>query len=162
MYLTVSKTERVVKATIVDALLLSVICAVPAISHVLSFPLYKLNPMAMCLLAGMLLVKDHRNAFLLAILMPLVSMLVTGFPIIDNTACMIPELMTVVALMCTIDKKMPSEVSMFLSLLGGKIVFYTLRALFFSPAVLFGTSILLQISVLIVLSMVYGFIVRKR
>ena len=80
MNITLSKTSDVWRILIVDAAILAIICLVPTLSHLFSVPIYKLNPMTLCLLAGMLLVNDRRNAFLLALVLPLVSMLISGMP----------------------------------------------------------------------------------
>lgn len=150
-----SKTDNLLKVVIVDLLLISAICLIPATSHVLAFPLYKLNPMLLALFAGMALVGDRRNAFLLAVMLPLASMLATGMPLAANAVCMVPELAAVVALMLLFERRLPLFVAAVASALAGKVVFYLLRALLFAPATLFGTSLLLQFAAILASALLY-------
>lgn len=128
-----------------DIVLLALICVVPAISHVAGVALYKLNPMLLCLSASMLLVGDRRNAYLMAVLLPLTSMVVTGMPLMANMLCMIPELLVFVALFDISRRRIPLFVSYVAAALASKVVFYALRALFVAPVVLIGTSVWLQL-----------------
>ena len=155
MNISISKSDSLLHTIIVDGLLLAAICAIPAASHLLAFPLYKLNPMLIALTLGMALVGDRRNGYLLALLMPLVSMLVTGMPVIANAVCMIPELLAVVAIFHVAEKHLPSFVSFVAAAIAGKVVFYSLRALLFAPAVLIGTSLLLQLTVIVGAALIF-------
>ncbi|MBR3528826.1 MAG: hypothetical protein IKN84_04115, partial [Bacteroidales bacterium] len=61
-------------------------------SHLLALPLYKLNPMLLALLGGLLLLKDRRTVLLLAALLPIFSMVVVGMPTPGRALCMVAEL----------------------------------------------------------------------
>ena len=76
----ISNKGSLVRLVATDAAMLALACLIPAASHLLAVPLYRLNPMLALLLAGMLLGKDWRNGLLLAVLLPSVSCLVTGMP----------------------------------------------------------------------------------
>ena len=151
----ISKTDTLVRTIAVDSLLVLTICAIPAVSHLLAFPLYKLNPMLIALTVGMAMVADRRNAFLLAVLMPLTSMLFTGMPVIANAVCMIPELMAVVAVYHVTEKHLPKFVAFVAAAIAGKVVFYSLRALLFAPAALIGTNLLVQLAVIVAAALVF-------
>lgn len=153
-----TKNKSIIRTILVDVIILTVICLVPAISHAVAMPLYKVNPMLICLLAGSLLVNDRRNALLLAIIMPFLSSIITGYPIASNLICMIPELLAVVLLIFFLEKKAPTFVAVLMACLGGKVVFYTLRASFFSSDILFGTNLWLQIGLIVLFSAVYALI----
>ena len=155
-----SKSKSVVRPVLIDALLLTAVCLVPALSHAVVFPLYKFNPMLLCLMAGMLLVKDKRNGFLLAVLLPLVSMLVTGMPVFAKFICMVPELLTVVALFVFLEKKMPVFLAMLFATVSGKLVFYALKALVIAPSTLIETGLLLQFSVILLFSALFALLRR--
>lgn len=146
---------------LIDAVLLAFICAVPALSHVFAIPFYKLNPMAMCLLAGMLLVRWKGNGYLLAVLLPVVSMLVSGMPVPAVCVCMVTELLTVVGVYDLLERRAGAFVSILAALLSGKVVFYALKAVLVAPAVLIGTNVWLQLTMVAVLSFVF-WMVRRR
>ena len=146
---------------LIDAVLLAFICAVPALSHVFAIPFYKLNPMAMCLLAGMLLVRWKGNGYLLAVLLPVVSMLVSGMPVPAVCVCMVTELLTVVGVYDLLERRAGAFVSILAALLSGKVVFYLLKTVLVAPAVLIGTNVWLQLTVVAVLSFVF-WMVRRR
>ncbi len=161
MTLTLSNAEKLSKIILVDIVLLVTICLVPALSHLFALPLYKLNPMLLSLLAGMLLVRDRRNAYLLAILLPLCSMLTTGMPVPLKAACMIPEMLAVVALFQIFERRMPMFVALFVAIVLGKVVFYGMKALLIAPLVLIETDIWLQLGITIVYAIAFTFL-RKR
>ena len=162
MNITTSKSDTLFRVIAVDLIILTTICLVPALSHLLAVPFYKLNPMLLCLLAAMVLVRDRRNALLMALLMPVASTLTTGFPTAANLACMIPELLVVATLVPLCMKKMPAMVSVVIAAMSGKVVFYTLRAVLFAPATLVGTNIWLQIGVVVAAAMAFGLVIRRR
>ena len=93
-----TKTNSIVKFAVLDTVLVALACLVPAASHLFAVPLYMANPMLALLLAGMLIGKDWRNALVLAVLMPLVSCVLTGMPAAGKMVCMMAELATVATL----------------------------------------------------------------
>ena len=146
---------------LIDAVLLAFICAVPALSHVFAIPFYKLNPMAMCLLAGMLLVRWKGNGYLLAVLLPVVSMLVSGMPVPAVCVCIVVELLSVVGVYGLLERRAGAFVSILAALLSGKVVFYLLKTVLVAPAVLIGTNVWLQLAVVAVLSLLFWMVKRK-
>ncbi|MBP5548453.1 MAG: hypothetical protein J6X58_06160 [Bacteroidales bacterium] len=162
MNLIISKTDRLAKVIIVDMIVLAMICLVPALSHAFAFPLYKFNPMLLCLLAGMVFVNDRRNAYMLAFLLPVVSMLVSGMPTPLKALCMVAEFEAFVAIFYIIEKRMPVFLAVVLAAVAGKIIFYLLEALIIAPAVLIGTNIWLQLCVILVYAIAFSLLVVRR
>lgn len=162
MTISTLKKQSVVRTAVVDILLLGVICIVPTLSHLFAFPFYQFNPMFLCMLAGMVLVSDRRNAYLLAILLPVVSMLLCGMPTPAKAMCMVPEMLTVVALFHVFEKRMPSFVAMVAAILSGKVVYYGLKAIVLSGTPLVTTNIWLQISVLIIFSILFSVFYNRK
>ncbi len=162
MNVTLSKSNNIIRTALTDAALLLVICTIPALSHLFAIPFYQLNPMLLCLLAGMLLVRDPRNAYLLAVLLPIASMLATGMPTPLKVLCMVPELLTVVTLYQILNTRMGHFGALLTSIIAGKGVYYLLKALIFSPSLLVGTSLWLQLGVAILFASLFAFIERKR
>ena len=158
----ISKTTVALHTLAIDALLLTVACLVPAASHTLSLPIYQLNPMYLCLLAGMALVGDRRNGVLMAILLPIVTMLVVGMPTPLKCVCIVAELLTVVGAYTFFSSRLRKFAAILTAMLCGKVVFYLLKALLLSPAVLFGTSVWLQLSTVLIYALLFAAIAGKR
>ena len=140
---------------------------VPTASHLLAWPLYQLNPMLLMLLAAVLLVHDRRNAYLMALLLPMVSMLAVGMPTPLKALCMSAEFATVVFLSGRMQRWnsrfLSSFGAMVLAVVGGKCVYYLLKALIISPAVLVTTPLWIQgLSVLAAALMFGAFEVRSK
>ena len=150
MNITVSKTALSLRDVVIDLFILGLVCLIPSVSHAVAFPLYRLNPMLLCLLGSMLLVGNRANAYVLAVLMPTVSMLVTGMPLFSNYVCMVPELLVTVGLLTFMERRTNVFVATVVAAVVGKVVFYSLRAMLFAPAVLVGTSVWLQLAVIVV------------
>ena len=77
------------RTALVDITLLAVASLIPTLSHLTALPLYQLNPMMLVLLGGMLLVRGRANAILLAVLLPVVSMVAVGMPTPLKALCMV-------------------------------------------------------------------------
>ena len=156
-----------VRTLSIDLVLLSAACMVPTASHLLAWPLYPLNPMLLMLLAAVLLVHDRRNAYLMALLLPMVSMLAVGMPTPLKALCMSAEFATVVFLSGRMQRWnsrfLSSFGAMVLAVVGGKCVYYLLKALIISPAVLVTTPLWIQgLSVLAAALMFGAFEVRRK
>lgn len=148
----------------IDVLLLGVMCLVPTFSHLTTLSLSALDPMRIALLAGMLLVTDRRNAYLLAVALPLVSCALCGMPTPAKALIMAVELSANVALFSLLSDKMNLKVfpAMLLSIVGAKVVYYALKALVLSPAVLVSTSLWLQLALTMVFAIIFATVIKKR
>lgn len=143
-----TKSRSMKHVVLLDAALIAAACLLPVFSHVASFPLYQLNPMLFLLLAGMALVEERRNAYLIAVLLPVVSMLAVGMPAPAKACCMVAEYSVVVALFGLLSERCWSTfASILLAMLAGKICFYILKAVVMGPVVLVSTSVWLQLLV---------------
>lgn len=151
---TILTIKRIV---LLDAALLAAACLLPVFAHLTSFPLYQFNPMLLLLLSGMALCADRRNALLLAVLLPAVSMLAVGMPSPAKACCMMAEFGTVAALYGWLSQRgrMGAFAAVLLAMAAGKMVFYALKALVLAPAVLVGTSVWLQLAVLLLGSLLF-------
>lgn len=142
--------QRKVGLTVVtDTALLILACLIPAASHVLAFPLYKLNPMLALLLASMLVGRDWRNGLLMAILLPLTSWLVVGMPSAAKVVCMAAELATVASLFGLLNKRWSLLPSVLVAIIVGKGIYYLLKALLLPTVPLVGTEWWLQAAVVL-------------
>ena len=155
--------------------MLGAACLVPTLSHLTALPLYQLNPMLLMLMASLLLVRNTRirrhnlrsaNALLLAVAMPVVSMLVVGMPTPAKALCMAAELFTVAGLYSLLESRISANRwaqfgLMLAAILVGKGVYYALKALLISSAVLVGTPILTQALAVLAAAMLFVLLLPK-
>ena len=155
------KSQSIVRFAAFDAALLALACLIPAASHLLAVPLYKLNPMLALLLAGMLLGRDWRNALVLSGLMPLVSGLVTGMPAAPKMVCMMAELATVASLFAVLSRRWAMLPAVLTAIVAGKMVYYAMKALVIAPAVLVGTEWWMQLGTVLVWGGLFALLYRR-
>lgn len=142
--------------------LLGAACLVPAVSHLLALPLYMLNPMLALLLVGLLIGRDWRNAMVLAVLMPLVSCLVTGMPAAPKMVCMMAELATVATMFGWLQRKWAVLPAVLTAVLAGKAVYYALKAVVIAPAVLVGTAWWMQLGAVVLWCGLFTLVYKSR
>ena len=153
-----SKKSTIARTAIIDAALVAAACLIPTLSHITALPLYKLNPMLLVLLTGMIAVRSRTNAFLLAVLLPAVSMLAVGMPTPLKALCMAAELLTIVGAYTALQRMWKaaaarpwaSFVAIVAAMLCGKGVYYALKALVIAPDALVTTPIATQAVVALV------------
>ena len=144
-----------------DAVLLALACLIPAASHALALPLYKLNPMLALMLAGMVAGKDWRNGLLLAVLLPAVSWLAVGMPTAAKAVCMAAELATVAAVFGGLQRKWSPMTAVLAAAVAGKGVYYLLKALLLPTAPLVGTEWWLQAGAVVLWGGLFALIYRR-
>lgn len=178
------KKKNVARVALIDAVLVGAACLIPTLSHLTALPLYRLNPMMLVLLGGMAAVRDpesglisSRNALLLAVMLPVVSMLAVGMPAPAKALCMAAEMLTVVAVASAMErywgnlmshgqpavKRFAAYTGMMLSaMLCGKIIYYLLKALLLPSAALVGTPLLTQAVVMVVAAGLYALLLTRK
>jgi hypothetical protein len=150
-----------VKFAVLDTVLVALACLVPAASHLFAVPLYMANPMLALLLAGMLIGKDWRNALVLAVLMPLVSCVLTGMPAAGKMVCMMAELATVATLFGWLSRRWQVLPAVLVSVLAAKVVYYALKAVVVAPVVLVGTEWWMQLAAVLLWGGLFAMLYRK-
>lgn len=150
------------RLALTDVALLGAACLVPAVSHLLALPLYMLNPMLALLLVGLLIGRDWRNALVLAVLMPLVSSLVTGMPAAPKMVCMMAELATVATMFGWLQRKWAVLPAVLTAVLAGKAVYYALKAVVIAPAVLVGTAWWMQLGAVVLWCGLFTLVYKSR
>lgn len=126
--------NEVGKIAFVDALCLAALYSLTALAHVISFPLYYLDPMRLALLLGFVFTLRKGNAYLLAVTLPLFAFVTTGMPAVPKLFLIMIELATNVALLSILWKKAKLNVvlAVFLSIVGSKLLYYGLKYAFIS------------------------------
>ncbi|MFN7493588.1 MAG: hypothetical protein ACK5RG_11775 [Cyclobacteriaceae bacterium] len=158
----------VVNALLIDLFIWTLISVIPALSHLLPFSLYYLEPMRIFLFLGYLLSKDKRNAYILALTIPLVSVVISGHPTPVKAGLISFELLANIFIF-EIGKRYIAYVPMvlFVSILFSKVIYYFLKFLLMSGGLLEGklitTPIYYQVlSALFVTGVFYLFFSKRK
>ena len=150
-----------------DILALTFIYFVPAISHMLSFPLYLIEPMRIALILA-LVHTTKRNAYIIAITLPLFSFLVSAHPVFYKMMLISGELVINVWLFYFILSKTKNAfVSILSSIVLSKAVYYLAKFIAIALILktsesLISTSLYIQVATTIVFSVYLGLMLRNR
>ena len=160
--LTVSKLN--VKSIVLDIFALAFIYFVPTLSHLLNVPLYLVEPMRIMLILA-IAHTSKRNAYLIALTLPLFSFLVSAHPNIFKVLLITAELLLNVWLFYELAKRTNHFVAMLTSIVASKIFYYLLKFGLISFALLqsglFSTPIYIQVITSVVFSGYLFFVLRK-
>ena len=162
-----TNVKSISRTLIVDAALLASACLIPALSHLLAFPLYKLNPMLLVLMGGMMLVDSRWNAYIMALLVPFVTCLVVGMPTVSGAFCIALEFATVVSVVSLTAPRAGGRFWALLALtvgaiLAGKVVYYTSKWLIINPDQLVTTSPLVQAVSVLAIAALFALVASRR
>jgi len=122
------------RSLVSDIIALTFICLVPAISHLSGVPVYFIEPMRLMLILAIL--SSHKaNAYALAVILPLVSFLVSGHPEPLKMAVIMAELLVNTWLFYLLIARTGKPfISMLTAVIGSKIFCYALYFVVFSVA----------------------------
>jgi len=161
--LTTTKTNS--RSIIFDFLALTFIYLVPTFSHLLSFPLYLIEPMRLMLIIA-LVHTTKRNAYFIAFSLPLFSFLISGHPMVLKTALISLELLLNVWLFFKFSAIIKNKFApILISIVLSKIFYYAVKFAFISFALLstnlVSTPIYIQLITTIIFSS-YLFLMLRR
>ena len=153
--LTISKSETF-RSVIISSFALLAVYFTPALSHLLNFPLYLIEPMRLMLIVAMVH-SNKQNAFLLAISLPLFSFAVSGHPVFYKMLLISAELTLNVWLFFMFLRIVKNSfTAMLTSIVISKAVYYLVKAVLISLAVsgpgLFSTPIWIQVLTTLIFS----------
>ncbi|MFC2131025.1 hypothetical protein ACFLSQ_06285 [Bacteroidota bacterium] len=141
---------------ILDIIAVTAIFFTPAISHMLSLPIYLFEPMRIILVLA-IVHTNKWNAYFLAFSLPLVSFLFSGHPVFPKVAIVAIELLFNVMLFYLIaDKIRNSFFAMGLSIIISKAVYYILKFGLISFLLLDSTLISTPIYIQIIMTVLLG------
>jgi len=152
-----------VKSIVLDILAIAFIYLVPTFSHLLSFPLYFLEPMRIMVILAM--VHTHRNnAYVLALTLPLVSFALAAHPVLIKSMLIAIELVAMVAVFQLLYKRIHIFAAIFLSIWISKIFYYMMKFAAISTIMpeesMVGIALYIQLITSIVMS-IYVFLVMR-
>jgi hypothetical protein len=156
------------RVIISDILVLAFVYLVPAIAHLIPFPLYFFDPMRVAILAGYLLSRNKTNAFILAMTVPLFSMIMSGHPFFFKALLISTELTVNLWFFIFLVNRTKwfLPVSLFVSILASKMIYYVLKYFFISFSLIDGTLIStdlpVQLFTIIVITVVFSLFFRLK
>lgn len=150
--LSISKTKNVV----IDLIALLAIYLVPSVSHLLGFPVYYLEPMRIMLILG-IVHTSRKNAYLIALTLPLFSLIISTHPSLIKTSLITGELLLNVWLFFFFSEKSSNKtLGIFLSIIVSKIFYYLVKFILITSVLISGdlitTPMYIQILMLFVFS----------
>jgi hypothetical protein len=160
-------SKEILILTVIDFLVLSLVIFLPAISHLLPFPMYFLDPMRIMLFVGFILSKNSTNAYILAVSIPLFSFFVTGHPVLPKAILIAIELLVNLSFFLALIIKFKEQVfiCMFISILFSKIIYYIFKYYFISlnfiDGSLISTSLITQFIISISATLVFTYFYKK-
>ena len=145
---------------ICDVIFLMLMYLIPTLSHLTSWPLYMCEPMRCVLLLNLLVLGNKKNAYLMAITLPLFSYFVGSHPVLVKSLIMTIELVMNIWLFDMFTRKVAnSMLAMLLSILVSKALYYFLKYVCISFGLLnteiVDTNIYIQLIVALIISLLF-------
>ena len=156
----VSLVRNNIKIILLDLFLLVAIYFIPALTHLFSLPLYVIEPMRLALFTSILF-SNKQNSMIIAVSLPLFSLITSGHPLLVKSLVITFELvMNVILFYFLFERGGNRFLSVFLSITISKILYYVVKFAVISFGMLSGglvsTSIIAQVIVLLSISLVYS------
>ncbi len=153
-----------IKTYLIDFFLLLTIYFLPAISHLFAFPVYYLDPMRIALVIA-LVHTSKKNAYIIALTLPLFSFLISSHPQIIKSFLLSAELVINLSLFFLLKDKLKNVfTSLFLSIVISKVIYYSLKFALISLTLLndrlFSTPLYFQLMSAVLLS-TYIYLVNR-
>ena len=154
-----------VKYLLFDGMAVAFIILVPAMAHLLPFPLYYLEPMRLMLILAMVHT-PKQNGYLLALMLPFCSWVFSGHPELVKMLIITTELVANVALFYWLNNRLGKPfVAMFASVILSKLLCYLIYWMVFSAEFLAAESgldfLLIQVAVTIIFATYAGLLKRN-
>ena len=166
------KTLTLTKQNVLLIILLDTISGIamyciPALSHIVAYPLYYFDPMRCIVLLGFLSYRNKWNSAFLALTLPLISYFISGHPIIIKNAIISVELLVnVILLSFFLERKVNSFVAVLGSIVISKFIYYGLKytaiKLSFLQTNIIDTNIMYQVVVCIVIACIWTLVNNRR
>lgn len=145
-----------VTTVLLDLGAIALIYFLPAISHMLSFPIYLIEPMRIMLILAVAHT-TRRNAYLLALTLPLFSYLISAHPVFLKSLLISIELVVNVWLFFAISSSIRNRfAAMALAIAGSKLFYYLLKFGLLSMALINGNLISTPIYLQVITTLIFS------
>jgi hypothetical protein len=160
--LTINRS-KIRNSVLIDGLALAFIYFIPSLAHLVSLPVYMIEPMRVMLILS-LAHSSKWNSYLLALTLPLFSYLVSGHPFFGKMVIITAELVVNVFLFYFLFSRLGKFFwSAFLSIVLSKLLAYLLYLVFFSFAFVIEESEVVFLSVQVLTTLIFsGYILFTR
>lgn len=148
------------RSALLDFAALTFIYLMPTLSHLLSFPLYYIEPMRLMVILAMM--HTHRNnAWILALTLPLFSFVMATHPVLVKSVLIALELAAMVGIFYILKRHMHIFAAIFLSIWASKAFYYLMKYLAIQTLMpnerMIGIALYIQLIVSLALSLyVFG------
>ncbi|MGE0090725.1 MAG: hypothetical protein AB7S50_14730 [Bacteroidales bacterium] len=120
-------SKQNVLSALFDIAALAFIYFVPAISHLLSLPVYLIEPMRLMLVLA-LVHTSKQNAYIIALTLPLFSFLISAHPVLPKMILISFELVLNVFLFFAILKRFNNTfLAILVSIISSKLIYYIIK-----------------------------------
>ena len=157
--------KAIIKSAIIDSLAVILIYLLPAFSHMLSFPLYLVDPMRIVIIFA-LAHTERKNVYLLALTLPVFSFVISAHPVFVKSLLITIELLFNVWLFYFLSSRIKSSLpAIVISIFSSKLLYYLLKFIFIKllliDSALISTPIWIQVVVMFTLSLYVWLIFSK-
>ncbi|MBE0663163.1 MAG: hypothetical protein IH597_11945 [Bacteroidales bacterium] len=162
----VSTSALRLRTILIDVAALAFVFFLPALSHMLAVPIYLIEPMRIMLILA-IAHTTKRNAYLLALTLPLFSFAISAHPVFLKSLLISLELVLNVWLFFALGKVIRNQfAAMAVAIIGSKVFYYALKFGMLSFAMIQGglisTPIYLQLITTAIFSAYVFLILRKQ
>ena len=135
---TIALDRPVVRTITLNVLLCAAVVAIPSLSHAAAFPLYRFEPMRLLLFVAFLYT-GRRNALVMAMWLPLLSMLTSGHPVFPKVVLIQGELvLNTLIFYGLVGRSNRFVTSAAVSVIASKAVYYAAKFVLISTALMGG------------------------
>lgn len=129
---------------------------VPALSHLTALPIYLIEPMRLAVILAVVYT-SKRNAFIVALTLPIFSFLVSAHPVFLKSFLIMAELILNVALFFFMKKKIKNDfISMLFSISISKTFYYSVKIVLINSLLINSDLISTPIYIQLVTMMLYS------
>ncbi|MCR4965143.1 MAG: hypothetical protein K6A41_05760 [Bacteroidales bacterium] len=160
--------RKTLQLAIFDVLALSVVYFLPALAHLTAIPLRVIEPFRIVILLSAITLGSKRNAYALALTMPLFSFIITGHPVMAKMFLISLELLLNVFVLDLLSRRFSINplLAITSSIVFSKIAYYLLKYLFISQGImsmsLFSMPILQQVVVALATALIFAYFLSPK
>jgi hypothetical protein len=158
-------SKEIVKNSVFDIFAIAAIYLVPVFSHLFTLPVYYIEPMRLMLILA-IAHTTKKNAYLLALTLPIFSFLISAHPVFLKTILITGELLLNVWLFFFLSEKIKNKFgAMILSIGISKIAYYVLKFTLLSALLLEGSLISTPLAIQFVMMFLFSgyiFLIRQK